>query len=96
MTLTTNKPAYRLGQRVAMTLTLTNKSDAAVTITPNPTSDGFFASRANLVVWHHVDTAVPAASLSIAPGQTVTFAAAWNGRPNRLRARASAGVPIRC
>ncbi|MGO9468868.1 MAG: hypothetical protein ACLQVF_32475 [Isosphaeraceae bacterium] len=86
-TLTTNKSAYRLGQPVSMTLTLTNKSDASVTITPNPSFDGFYASRANLLVWRHLATAVPDASLSIAPGQTVTFTTTWNGRPNQRGAR---------
>ncbi len=87
VTLTTNKSAYRLGQPVSMTLTLTNKSDASATITPNPSFDGFYASRENLVVWHHVATAGPDASLSIAPGQTVTFTTTWNGRPNQAGAK---------
>jgi hypothetical protein len=81
--LTTNKPAYRLGQPVLMTLTLTNTSDAAVAIAPNSSSDGFYASRGGAVVWHHAATGGPDASLSLAPGQTVTFTTTWNGRTNQ-------------
>lgn len=88
-TLTTNKPAYRRGEPVEMTLTLTNNSDTSVTITPDTGADGFYARRGGVLVWHQVPKAATEASLGIAPGQSVSLVATWNGRPNQADARST-------
>jgi hypothetical protein len=88
-TLTTRESAYRLGQPVTMTLTLTNKTDTSVTITPNPFADGFYVSRGHVLVWKQDSKASTDADLSIAPGQTVTFTSTWNGRPNQAGAHSA-------
>jgi len=80
--LTTEKSAYRLGERVLITLTLTNSSDKSVTITPNATADWFSASNGDVTVWHKPGGVTTDAGLSIAPGQSVTFTTTWNGRRN--------------
>jgi hypothetical protein len=82
-TLTTGKPAYRPGAPVHIILTLTNTSQTAVELSPNPASDGFYASRGKVVVWRYTAAAGPDDARLIAPGQSVTFMATWNGRPNR-------------
>jgi hypothetical protein len=86
--LTTAQSVYRPRHPVVMTLTLTNTGNTSVAITPNPSVDGFSVSRGNVVVWHSVATAAPEASLSIAPGKSVTLTATWNGKPNQPGATA--------
>ncbi|HKI19892.1 MAG TPA: hypothetical protein VKA15_18530, partial [Isosphaeraceae bacterium] len=82
-TLTTDRSTYRLGERVLITLTLTNTSDGSVTITPSATADGFSASRGDVTVWRKPKVMRTAASLSIAPGESVTLTTTWNGRRNQ-------------
>jgi hypothetical protein len=68
-----------------MILKLTNTGGEALTIAPNSIGNGFSLSRGSSLVWRHFATGGPDASISIAPGQTITLTATWNGKPNQAK-----------
>jgi len=87
VTLTTDKSAYQVGHAVVMAFTLTNTSDQTVSIAQSAAGNGFSVSRGSLVIWRHLATGGPDASLSIAPGQSITFTTTWNGKPNQAHVK---------
>jgi hypothetical protein len=80
--LTTNRPQYREGQYVVLSLTVTNTSAYAVTLTPN-LDDGFSVRSLSRVVWHASEGSMRGLTQSIAPGKSITLHLVWNGKANQ-------------
>jgi hypothetical protein len=78
--LTTDRPAYRAGQKVHITLTLTNTSDHAVSIAPDSGPDGFTISDGSEVLWRTQRSSAPANSQTVLPGQSLSYKATWISR----------------
>jgi hypothetical protein len=84
--LTTDKSVYRPGQPVHMTLSVTNTSDADLSIAEMRHGGGFSASHNFSTVWRSDRGRLAVTSLTLAPGQTHTVTATWNGRSHGARA----------
>jgi hypothetical protein len=82
--LSTNHLVYRRGQPVVMTLTETNTSQQDITVTSGPSTDGFFVTHGGRKVWASNAGAQPMFILlrTLAPGQSITLSATWNGLSN--------------
>jgi hypothetical protein len=82
-TLTTNRPSFRRGQPVHITLTLTNQGGTAVRPTPGPRSASITIMQGSTVVWRSAGGHTAFRLRSSRPGQGLAFVAIWNGRPNQ-------------
>jgi hypothetical protein len=89
-TLSTNHQAYRLGQRVRITLTIqeagTDQTAAGkniTAVTPDTKLDRITVMKGSRVVWQSRRGAFTRRTRTIQPGQTIKLSAVWNGRPNQ-------------
>ena len=82
--LKTNRPVYRPGQSVSMTLTETNTSRHDITVSVGPSIDGFFVTQNGAEVWASNAGNQPqiVTQRTIKPGQSIRFQAVWNGHSN--------------
>jgi len=82
--LTTNQLVYHEGQAVQMTLTETNMTNHDVTISVGPSIDGFYVTKKGKEVWASNTGPQPQYILlkTLAPGQSFTLTATWNGQSN--------------
>ena len=81
-TLTTDKPVYKVGQPIKITLTATNTTSANVVLPTMTQVGGFTVSRDFKNVWKSRPGRRAATSISLQPGQTQTYTITWNGHPN--------------
>jgi hypothetical protein len=77
--LTTSQSIYQVGQPVNLTFTETNTGDEPVTVSVSPTD--FTISQNNSAIWQSDSTVgnVPSTSEALAPGQSLSQTASWNG-----------------
>jgi len=62
---------------------LKNFGSTAVSLAPNPSTDGITVSQGSTVVWYSPRiVASRGAALSIQPGRGLKLTSTWNGRPN--------------
>ena len=82
--LSTDHQVYRRGQPVVMTLTETNTSQHDITVDSGPSIDGFFVTHNGRKVWASNAGVQPMFILvrTLAPGQSITQSATWNGQSN--------------
>ncbi len=82
--LSTDHQVYRRGQPVVITLTETNTSQHDITVTSGPSVDGFFVTHNGRKVWASNAGVQPMFILvrTLAPGQSITQSATWNGQSN--------------
>jgi hypothetical protein len=80
----TNQPTYQLGQPVQLTLTATNPSDQPVAVNLNAAS--FTVTQGGNPVWASSASASSqtTGSDTLAPGQTITQSATWDGTTSWL------------
>lgn len=84
LTLTTDQATYTAGQPVHMTLTETNTTDHEINIVDAPSSHGFLVRQNGAVVWQSNNWIEPmyARLVTLAPGQSFTLQATWDGHPS--------------
>ncbi len=82
--LSTDHQVYRRGQPVVITLTETNTSQHDITVDSGPSIDGFFVTHNGRKVWASNAGVQPMFILvrTLAPGQSITQSATWNGQSN--------------
>jgi len=91
--LSTDHQVYRQGQPVVITLTETNTSQHDITVESGPSVGGFFVTHNGHRVWASNTGVQPMFILirTIAPGQSITQSATWNGQSNIGPARTAIG-----
>jgi Intracellular proteinase inhibitor len=79
MSLTTNQSVYTEGQKVVMTLTITNNSARAQTILVGPSVDAFVITQKGKVVWRSDEHFTPMfiRHLTLQPGKSYSVSADW-------------------
>jgi hypothetical protein len=82
-TLASDHSAYRRGQVIHLTLTLTNTGTSAVNLAPDPAADGFTVSRGSTMVWRWARRSPAFGAHTLQPGGSITLKATWNGRANQ-------------
>jgi hypothetical protein len=77
--LTTSQSIYQVGRPVNLTFTETNTGDQPVTVSVSPTD--FTVSQNNSALWQSGPTGgnVPPKSETLAPGQSLSQTASWDG-----------------
>jgi len=82
--LSTDHQVYRRGQPVVMTLTETNTTQHDITVESGPGVGGFFVTHNGHRVWASNTGVQPMFVLlrTLAPGQSITQSASWNGQSN--------------
>jgi hypothetical protein len=95
LTISTDRTVYQAGQPVTMILTETNTSRQTVRIYDGPSFDGFFLTRNGVTVWR--SNPGPQILLlrwiDLAPGQSYTLRATWDGHPNTELGMRLPGTP---
>jgi Intracellular proteinase inhibitor len=81
--LTTNQSTYEPGQPIEMTFSETNESGRSISVGEGPSIDGFNVTQDGTTVWRSNAGANPMYILlkTLAPGQSLTLTATWNGIP---------------
>lgn len=81
--LTTNQSTYQPGQPVEMSFTETNTSNHVIDATDGPSIDGFDVGQNGKVIWRSNAGPNPMylRLVPLAPGQSFTLTATWNGVP---------------
>ena len=82
-TLVTNRPAYKPGQSIHLSLVLKNSSKAKVPLAPDAAADGITVMAGSTVVFQSNRIRSSFAVRSIKPHHRVKLALAWSGRPNQ-------------
>jgi Intracellular proteinase inhibitor len=82
--LTTDKSTYNAGDRITISLTEANTSNAPVTIESGPSVDGFSVTQNGATVWRSNAGIQPMfiQAITLQPGQSHTFTSVWNGLSN--------------
>lgn len=91
--LSTDHRLYRRGQPVVITLTETNTSQQDIGVESGPSLGGFFVTHNGRRVWASNAGVQPMFILmrTLAPGQSITQSATWNGQSNIGPARTATG-----
>jgi hypothetical protein len=91
--LTTDKSSYSPGQPIQMTFTETNVGTQNVNISVGPSDDDFQVTHNGVTVWDSNEGAIPAllSYQTLAPGQSLTFNATWNGQQDQGSATSPGG-----
>ncbi len=91
--LSTDHQVFRQGQPVVMTLTETNTSQQDITVESGPSLAGFFVTHNGRSVWASNAGVQPMFILmrTLAPSQSITQSATWNGQSNIGPARTATG-----
>jgi hypothetical protein len=91
---TTDKSSYAPGQPVQLTFTETNVSSQNVNITWGPSLDGFEVSHGGVTIWASNEGVNPdfVALQTLAPGQSYTLHATWNGQQDEGTATTPGGT----
>ncbi len=84
----TNHPTYRSGDRVRMTVTLHNVGRSPVDLAPNSNADGFTVLQGSTEIWR---SARPV-SRRLEPGHSMKLTAVWNGTSGQADATIAPGV----
>ncbi len=82
-TVTTTLPVYNSGQKVRITMTLTDVSKKKVLLSRHPGVDGFSIWQGSTEVFSSTRANSAFKVRTIKPGQTVKLTTVWNGLPNQ-------------
>jgi Intracellular proteinase inhibitor len=91
LSVSTDHPTYRKGHKVRMTMTLQNVSDSTVNL-PIVSVQQFTVLEGSTPVWHWGRAISGVGSLSLKPGQSVSFTADWNGKAHQAGVSIAAGT----
>jgi DNA polymerase IIIc chi subunit len=80
--LTTDQSDYAIGQPIQITYTETNGTSQAITVSISPTDFAISEGDGTLVADVPANWSVAGGSTTLAPGQSITETAAWNGVAN--------------
>jgi hypothetical protein len=87
VSLTTSNPTVRKGHPVRVTMTMTDVSNAPVTL-PGGGAAEFTLIKGSTPIWHRVVSSSSVHPRTLEPGQSIELSAIWNGKAP------SAGVPL--
>ena len=82
-TLLPNHSAYKSGQAIRFTMSLTNTTSARVMVAPKPGVDGITVMNGSTVVYRSGGVAWNVAAGSIKPHGSLKLVLNWSGRPNQ-------------
>jgi hypothetical protein len=82
-TLTTDQSTYQVGQPIQITLTGTNTSDQTIETVSGPDLDNFVVSENGVAIWESEPVSLNLGiETTLAPGQSFTETATWDGVPD--------------
>ncbi len=97
---TTDRAVYEVGEPVRMTFTATNETDQPVSFAPDDEAMDFTVSSGGKTIWDedYGQITLPLAVVeTLAPGQSFTLTATWDGTPNEGPATTPAGpLQVQC
>jgi hypothetical protein len=91
LSVTTDHPAYRVGHRVRMMLTLRNQGNHPIALAPGANAGEFTVLEGDTPIWHSTGKATGLHARRLRPGQSIHVRAIWDGRPDRAGAMVAPG-----